>query len=278
MYIGKHHFDLTRPVIMGILNVTPDSFSDGGQHHRLDDALRQAELMYQQGASIIDIGGESTRPGAAAVDQQLELDRVIPVIEKIHASLDVAISIDTNKATVMLEAVNAGAGMINDVLALQSAGALEAVATMDSSIALCLMHMQGQPRTMQLNPAYDDVVSEVYDFLQQRIRACEQVGIDSQRIIVDPGFGFGKTLQHNLLLLKNLDEFLKTGCQVLAGISRKSMIGTLLGDVPVDQRLIGSVAAAMLACEKGAKILRVHDAAETADALKIFNAVQSASA
>jgi len=276
MQCGKYNFDLSHPLVMGILNVTPDSFSDGGQHYLLDDALRHAEQMLSAGAKIIDVGGESTRPGASAVELQQEIDRTIPVIEKITANLDVAVSIDTSKAAVMREAVSVGAGMINDVMALQAEGALQVAAQTDDSIAICLMHMQGQPRTMQQNPTYDDVVEDVNNFLLQRIDCCKQAGISSSRLVVDPGFGFGKTLSHNLQLLKNLERFLQTGCTVLAGISRKSMIGALLDNAVASDRVVGSVAAALIAYQKGARIIRVHDVKETVDALKIAHAVMHA--
>jgi len=276
MQCGKYNFDLSHPLVMGILNVTPDSFSDGGQHYLLDDALRHAEQMLSAGAKIIDVGGESTRPGASAVELQQEIDRTIPVIEKITANLDVAVSIDTSKAAVMREAVSVGAGMINDVMALQAEGALQVAAQTDDSIAICLMHMQGQPRTMQQNPTYDDVVEDVNNFLLQRIDCCKQAGISSSRLVVDPGFGFGKSLSHNLQLLKNLERFLQTGCTVLAGISRKSMIGALLDNAVASDRVVGSVAAALIAYQKGARIIRVHDVKETVDALKIAHAVMHA--
>jgi len=276
MQCGKYNFDLSHPLVMGILNVTPDSFSDGGQNYLLDDALRHAEQMLSAGAKIIDVGGESTRPGASAVELQQEIDRTIPVIEKITANLDVAVSIDTSKAAVMREAVSVGAGMINDVMALQAEGALQVAAQTDDSIAICLMHMQGQPRTMQQNPTYDDVVEDVNNFLLQRIDCCKQAGISSSRLVVDPGFGFGKSLSHNLQLLKNLERFLQTGCTVLAGISRKSMIGALLDNAVAADRVVGSVAAALIAYQKGARIIRVHDVKETVDALKIAHAVMHA--
>ena len=259
---------------MGILNVTPDSFSDGGQFNELDAAMRQAERMVAEGADIVDVGGESTRPGAKAVSAQEELDRVIPLVEKLSGELNVAISVDTNKAQVMTESVNAGACMINDVMALQNEGALQAAASLDSSVAICLMHMQGKPRTMQQNPEYEDVVKDVYDFLEQRVADCIEAGITRQQLCIDPGFGFGKTLQHNLSLLKNLEEFTKIGLPLLVGISRKSMLGTLLGDVPPEQRIDASIAAAVLAYERGAQIIRVHDVKQTVDALKIADAIQ----
>lgn len=263
----------SNPRVMGILNVTPDSFSDGGQFNNPDSAIRQAKRMLDDGADIIDIGGESTRPGAAAVTEQEELDRVVSVVEKVHSELGATISVDTSKAVVMREAVKAGASMINDVMALQNPDTLETAAGLDESIKICLMHMQGQPRTMQKNPKYADVVDEVYGFLQQRVSACIDAGINRSQLVIDPGFGFGKNLEHNLCLLKNLTEFNKMELPVLVGISRKSMLGTLLGDVPPEQRVDASVAAAVLAYERGANILRVHDVKQTVDALKIAAAV-----
>lgn len=270
---AKHTLDLSRPVVMGILNVTPDSFSDGGNYFSLQQAEQHALAMQQQGAGIIDVGGESTRPGAQAVSVQEELDRVIPIIERLTDSLQVPVSIDTSKAEVMREAVMAGAGMINDVMALRGDNVLTTVGALDQDIAVCLMHMQGEPRTMQNNPSYDDVVSEVSKFLAQRVTACEQAGIDRQRLVLDPGFGFGKTLEHNLALLAGLDKLTKQGLPLLAGISRKSMIGTLLDNAPVEARINGSVAAAVMAFERGARLLRVHDVGPTVEALKITQAV-----
>ncbi|WP_298441300.1 dihydropteroate synthase [uncultured Ferrimonas sp.] len=262
--------DLSSVQIMGILNVTPDSFSDGGQHHRLDAAVAQAARMVEQGATIIDIGGESTRPGAAEVHLDEELSRTIPVIEAIRAQLDVVISIDTSKAAVMTAAVAAGAGIINDVRALQEPGALAAAAATDA--AICLMHMQGQPRTMQVAPHYDDLFAEITQFFQQRIRQCEQAGIEPARLVLDPGFGFGKTLDHNFQLLAQLDALRAQQLPLLIGLSRKSMIGNLL-QRPVEQRLVGSVTGALLAAQQGAEIVRVHDVAETADAIKVWQQV-----
>jgi dihydropteroate synthase len=272
---GPHKLDLKKPIVMGILNVTPDSFSDGGKFNEIAAAIGQAETMVAEGADIIDIGGESTRPGAKAVSVQQEIDRVIPLVEKISRELDVAISVDTNKAQVMTESVSAGAGMINDVMALQNEGALQAAASLDASVAICLMHMQGQPRTMQQNPQYDDVVKDIFSFLEQRVEDCIEAGISRHQLCIDPGFGFGKTLQHNLSLLQNLQEFTKMELPLLVGISRKSMLGTLLGDVPPEQRIDASIAAAVLAYERGAQILRVHDVKQTVDALKIASALIS---
>lgn len=256
---------------MGVLNVTPDSFSDGGRFLVKDIALRHVERMVDEGAAIIDVGGESTRPGAEAISAEEELERVIPLIEAVHSRFPVLISVDTTKPQTMREAVGAGAGMINDVSALRTAGALEAAR--DLGVPVCLMHMQGEPRTMQVSPHYDDVVTEVRDFLMERVSACEKAGIVQRNILVDPGFGFGKTLQHNLRLLARLEVFIDMGFPVLVGMSRKSMIGTML-DKPVDQRLHGSVAAAVIAASKGAAIVRVHDVAATVDALKVVEAVR----
>jgi len=256
--------------VMGILNVTPDSFSDGGQFASIDSALRQAERMSSEGADWIDVGGESTRPGAAAVVLQEELDRVIPVIEAIRKRFDIEISVDTSKPQVMTEAVAAGASMINDVRALRQPGALEAAAGTDALI--CLMHMQGEPREMQQNPSYEDVVNDIKAFFQQRIEDCKKAGIDRQRIILDPGFGFGKTLRHNYQLLQRMQAFLEFGLPVLAGISRKSMLGKVTGR-DVDDRVAASIAAATIAAVKGAQYLRVHDVKETRDAVKVITAM-----
>jgi dihydropteroate synthase len=264
--------DISRPRVMGILNVTPDSFSDGGDFISPDSAILHAEQMLQDGAAIIDIGGESTRPGADAVSEQEELDRVIPVIEEIKKRLDVIVSIDSNKPMVMREAVAAGAGLINDVMALQAPGAIEAASKLN--VPICLMHMQGEPRTMQQNPEYADVVTDVLSFFEQRIDECVAGGISKERLLLDPGFGFGKTLEHNLSLLKNLSEFQHVGLPLLIGISRKSMIGAILDSAPVDKRLYGSLAAAVLAVENGASIVRVHDVKPTADAIKVVAAVR----
>jgi len=271
LHCGDRLFDLTRPQVMGILNVTPDSFSDGGEHHGLDAALRHAELMIAQGATVIDIGGESTRPNAPVVSVSEELDRVVPVIERVSDAFDVLVSVDTSKAGVITEGVNAGAGLINDVRALSLPGALEAAAATDA--AVCLMHMKGQPKNMQDQPLYTDVVAEVRDYLLSRHRLCVEAGIGVERQLFDPGFGFGKTLEHNLQLVANLEKFAVDGVPVLFGASRKSTIGTLLNDAPVLERVIGSVAMALLAVERGARIVRVHDVKETVEALKMFNAV-----
>ena len=255
---------------MGILNVTPDSFSDGGRFDQLDNALRHALQMEKEGASVIDIGGESTRPGAIPVPLEEEMHRVIPIIEKIRANSDVAISIDTSKPEIMQAAIEAGASMVNDVNALQAEGAIELCAALD--VAVCLMHKQGTPRTMQDKPQYGDVVDEVKRYLQQRARQCIEAGVSKRKIVVDPGFGFGKTLENNLSLLKEMQQFCSLEYPVLVGVSRKSMFGMLLGR-EVDQRLIGSVSAVVLAYQKGARFFRVHDVAETCDALKLCEAV-----
>jgi dihydropteroate synthase len=263
---------LDRPRIMGILNVTPDSFSDGGQWLGESEAVQHALEMQDAGADIIDIGGESTRPGAQAVSLQQELDRVIPVIEAVVPQLSVPVSIDTSKPETMREAVNAGAGMINDVCALRMHGALETAA--DLAVPVCLMHMQGEPRVMQDNPIYENVVAEVKDFLLERAGHCEGNGILKQNIVLDPGFGFGKTLQQNLELFHALPEFVSGGYPVLVGVSRKAMIGQLTGK-EMPGRIPGSITAAMLAAQAGAAIIRVHDVAETHDALKVATALWS---
>lgn len=265
--------DLSQPRVMGILNVTPDSFSDGGHFAAVDTALRQAERMLAEGADILDVGGESTRPGAAAVSLDEEMARVLPVIERIHAELDVPISIDTSKPELMREAVAAGAGMINDVGALTAPGAMAAVAA--TTVPVCLMHMQGEPRTMQAAPQYGDVIADIISYLRRRVAECEHDGIARERLLLDPGFGFGKTLQHNLVLLRDLDAFQALGLPILVGISRKSMLGAVTGKA-VDERLAAGVAAAVMAVERGARIVRVHDVAETVDALKMWRAVTAA--
>ncbi|KGJ95829.1 dihydropteroate synthase [Thalassotalea sp. ND16A] len=269
MQFGSKVLDLSTPNIMGILNVTPDSFSDGGNFNQIDNALNQVEMMIAAGASIIDVGGESTRPGAKDVELQEELARVIPVIKAIKQRFEVVISIDTSKAEVMQAAIDSGAGLINDVRALQNEGCVEVVA--NSDLPVCLMHMQGMPRTMQTKPQYNNVVDDVETFFKQRIQVCQQAGIDKNRIIIDPGYGFGKTLEQNYQLLANQQQLLALGTPILAGISRKSMIGNLL-DAPVEQRLAGSLSAAVLACINGAKIIRVHDVKETVDAIKVLSA------
>jgi len=269
---GGLAMDLSQPRVMGILNVTPDSFSDGGQFDQLDTALAQVERMISEGADFIDVGGESTRPGAAVVSEQQELDRVVPVIEGIRQRFPVAISVDTSTPSVMTAAAVAGANLINDVRALQREGAL--AAARESGLPICLMHMQGDPESMQNQPEYDSVVDEVASFLARRVADCQLSGIAKNRLIVDPGFGFGKTLEHNLQLLKELKQFRKLDLPVLVGVSRKSMIGQLL-DKPVDQRLHGSLAAAVAAVLNGASILRVHDVGPTVDALKVTSALKT---
>jgi len=264
--------DFGRAAIMGILNITPDSFSDGGLFLGRDRALAHALEMAADGADIIDVGGESTRPGAPAVSVEQELARVIPVIEAVRAAVELPISIDTSKPEVMRAAVAAGAGLINDVRALREPGALAAAAGL--GVPVCLMHMQGEPRTMQANPVYGDVLAEVREFLAGRVAACEAAGIPRARLIVDPGFGFGKTVAHNLALLRGLPELAGLGCPVLAGLSRKSLIGAVLG-LPVDERLHASVALALIAVQNGASIVRVHDVRATRDAVRMWEAVQS---
>ncbi len=262
---------LDRPQVMGIVNVTPDSFSDGGAHDTADAAVAHALRLVEEGADALDIGGESTRPGAAEVEVEEELRRVVPVIERLAAQVAVPISIDTSKPEVMRAAVQAGAGMINDVYGLRREGALDAAAAL--GVPVVLMHMQGEPRSMQAAPQYDDVVGEVHRFLAERIFAAEMAGIPKQRIVVDPGFGFGKDTAHNLQLLAQFERFAELGVPVLAGLSRKRSIGELTGrDVPAD-RVAGSVAAHLIAAQRGAAIVRVHDVAATVDALKVWNAV-----
>ena len=268
---GPHILDLTRPRVMGILNLTPDSFSDGGRYNDLDAAIVHAREMVSEGADIIDVGGESTRPGAEPVSEAEEIARVVPVVRMLAAEFAVPRSVDTSKPAVMQAALDAGASMINDVTALAAPGALEVVAGSDA--AVCLMHMQGEPRTMQQAPHYENVVEDVYAFLNSRVEAVSAAGIETDRLVLDPGFGFGKTLEHNLLLLSHLERFKAIGTALLAGISRKAMIGALLGDRPVDGRLYGSVAAAVIAAMHGADILRVHDVAATVDALAVAGAL-----
>ncbi|AXN31493.1 dihydropteroate synthase [Vibrio coralliilyticus] len=264
--------DLSTPQVMGILNVTPDSFSDGGKYNSLENAMIQAEKMINAGVSIIDIGGESTRPGAPDVALEEELTRVIPVIKAIRERFDVWISIDTSKAEVMRQAIEAGADIINDVRALQEQGALEVAA--ESGLPVCLMHMQGQPRTMQSNPHYDDLLKEVGEFLQERVQACEAKGMKKSQLILDPGFGFGKTLEHNYHMLAHLEQFHQFGLPLLAGMSRKSMLFKLLDKVPAEC-VAASVSCATIAAMKGAQIIRVHDFEQTLDAVKIVSMVQS---
>ncbi len=259
--------DLAAPQIMGILNVTPDSFSDGARYQHLDKALFHAEQMIRDGASIIDIGGESARPGADEVSLDEELYRVIPVIERLASELDVWLSVDTYKPEVMNESIRAGAHLINDICALQEPGALSVVA--ESGVPVCLMHMQGKPRTMQQAPHYNNLCGEIYAFFQERINTALVAGIKKEQLILDPGFGFGKTLEQNYELLGRLDHFHTLDLPLLVGMSRKSMIGQLL-DRPVTERTAGSIAAALFAVQQGASIIRVHDVKETADALHVF--------
>jgi len=265
---GHHEIDLATPCVMGILNVTPDSFYDGGRVDR-DAALAHARQMIADGARIIDVGGESTRPGAEAVDEQEELCRVAPIVE-VLAREGACVSVDTMKPAVMRAALDAGAAMVNDVRALQAPGAIEVAAASDA--AVCLMHMQGEPATMQRAPAYADVVAEVRGFLARRAQACLDAGIAADRIVIDPGFGFGKTVAHNLALLRGLGEIAGLRYPVLVGVSRKGMLGAITGR-DVGDRLAGSVAAALAAAVRGARILRVHDVAATVDALAVWNAV-----
>ena len=272
MQFKDKQLDLSVPRIMGILNVTPDSFSDGGRFTTLENAMIQARRMVAEGATILDVGGESTRPGASPVSVQEELDRVIPVIEAIHNELGTIISIDTSKPAIMREAVNTGAHCINDVYALRAEGALETAAELE--VPVCLMHMQGEPRTMQSEPHYEHVVTEVLDFLKDRCDKCTAAGIKQDNIIIDPGFGFGKSLQHNLQLFKALPEFTRLGLPVLVGVSRKSMIGSIL-NMQVDDRLHGSTALASLAVWLGAGIIRVHDVGPTQQAIKAVLAVKN---
>ncbi len=268
---GGRPVALDRPRIMGVLNVTPDSFFDGGRFFDFSSAVAHAREMVAAGADIIDIGGESTRPGAAPLTTNVEIERVVPVVRALAAELSVPVSVDTSKPDVMRAAAAAGAGMINDVYALRAPGAAEAAS--EIGLPVCLMHMQGEPRTMQKNPRYDDVVAEVFAFLAERLETCMGACIRRDNIVVDPGFGFGKTLRHNYELLAGLGRFAELGVPLLVGMSRKSMIRDVVG--PPDERLVGSVAAAVLAAERGASIVRVHDVAETAAALAVLDAVRS---
>jgi len=270
---GDKWLDLTHPVVMGVLNVTPDSFSDGGAFVAPEVAVARARQMVAEGAAIIDLGGESTRPDAAEVSAEQECRRILPVLEALVAELPVPVSVDTCKPAVMRAAIQAGAGMINDVMALTAPGALEAVAKAD--VPVCLMHMQGTPRTMQRAPHYNDVVAEVREYLRQRVVACEAAGIRRERLLVDPGFGFGKNLTHNLRLLRELNAFTELELPILAGLSRKSMLGRIL-DQPVDKRLNGSLAAAVIAAWQGAAIIRAHDVLATVEALRVTEAVRAA--
>lgn len=263
--------DLSRPQVMGVLNVTPDSFSDGGDFLQPNVAVERALRMQDEGAAVIDIGGESTRPGATPVSAYQELERVIPVIDALQGKLDIPISIDTRKPEVMHAAAAAGAALINDVNALRAPGALDAAAA--TGLPVCLMHMQGNPLSMQDQPRYEDVVAEVKAFLQLRVDACEAGGIPRERLLIDPGFGFGKTVEHNLALLGHLNEFADLGAAVMVGLSRKSMIGKLL-NLEVAERLPASIALAVLAVERGARLVRAHDVAATWQALQMINAVR----
>lgn len=270
---GPRQLDLSSPVVMGILNVTPDSFSDGGRFTDLSAAVDHALAMVDAGAAIIDIGGESTRPGAAAVIEADEVRRIAPVVEALAARTTAVVSVDTSKAGVMRAALEAGATMVNDIRALQEPGAVAAVAA--SEAAVCLMHMQGEPRSMQADPRYDDVVTEVRDFLASRVQACESAGIARSRIAIDPGIGFGKRLEHNLRLLAALPELLELRLPVLIGVSRKSMFGALLGRA-LEERLAGGLAAATAAILGGASIVRAHDVAQTVDAVRTAAALNAA--
>lgn len=275
MFKGRDvHFD--QPKVMGILNVTPDSFSDGGQFNNSQNALRHAQTMVEQGASFIDIGGESTRPGAKHVSVQQELDRVIPTIELINNELDTIISIDTSKPEVMLAAVNAGASMINDVRALTMPGALDIAAKLakEQGVPCCIMHMQGQPENMQNKPIYENVVDELLAFFGEQIKRLTDKGFTEQQIVLDPGFGFGKTIEHNYQILKHLNHFTQCKLPILAGISRKSMIGNVLNK-DVNERLAGDIAAHTIAAMHGANIIRVHDVQQASDAMKIVNMVNT---
>ena len=269
--IGDKQFDLSRAIVMGILNVTPDSFSDGGRFDRVERAVEHALRMQEEGADIIDIGGESTRPGAASVTVDEELERVIPVIRALRQQTGMPVSIDTGKPEVMRAAVGEGANMVNDVNALQAKGATETCAEL--GVPVCLMHMQGEPRTMQQDPQYDDVVQDVAAYLQQRSIECIESGIHRNNIVIDPGFGFGKTLRHNLDLLNRLESISGLELPVLVGISRKSMLGAIL-DRPVNERLYAGIAAAVIAYQKGARLFRVHDVGPTRDALAVCDALQ----
>ncbi len=267
---NQYQLDLSRPHVMGIVNVTPDSFSDGGKFASTERAVVHAIKLVEEGADILDIGGESTRPGATPVDLDQELSRVIPVIEELVAKVNVPISIDTYKSEVMRHAIAAGADMVNDVCALRGSGALEIVA--ESGVGICLMHMQGTPQTMQQDPQYRDVVAEVIEFLKLRVMAANDAGIISDRILLDPGFGFGKRTTHNIALLQGLPQLLELGRPLLVGLSRKSILGQLVG-ADLDQRLHASLAASVISVMKGARIVRVHDVKATVDALKLVTAL-----
>lgn len=275
LHCGARLLDLSRPAVMGIINATPDSFSDGGQFFsgrklQRNGALRRAAEMVKAGAALIDVGGESTRPGAQPVPLQEELDRVVPLVEMIAGELDVIVSVDTSSPEVIKAAAAVGAGLINDVRALQRAGAMAAAAS--TGLPICMMHMQGEPKSMQNNPSYDDVVGDVLAFFERRVAEARAAGFNSEQIILDPGFGFGKTPEHNLALLKHMQSLSHFNCPLLVGLSRKSVIGHVLGR-EVDQRLAGSLALALLAAQNGASIIRVHDVPETVDVLKMLAAV-----
>jgi dihydropteroate synthase len=270
---GAYVFELARPLVMGVLNVTPDSFSDGGRFLDRESALAHARRMRDDGADLIDIGGESSRPGAKPVTDAVELDRVIPLVEAL-AREGIAVAVDTRKPAVMRAAIAAGASMINDIAALTAAGAIEACAA--GTTGVCLMHMRGEPATMQHAPVYDNVVAEVCDFLLARAAACEAAGIARERIAIDPGFGFGKTRAHNLALLRAIGDFAATGYPVLVGLSRKKSLGEITGRA-IDERLAASLAAALAAVARGASIVRVHDVRETVDALKVWGAIEQGS-
>lgn len=271
MNFGDKSLDLSLPRVMGILNVTPDSFSDGGQHNSFDSAMRQVERMIADGADFIDVGGESTRPGAAVVGEQEELNRVLPIVEAIKQRFDTIVSVDTSTPSVMTESAALGAGLINDVRSLERDGAL--LAASQSGLPVCLMHMRGTPQTMQDSPAYEDLVNEVESYLIERILACVTAGISSDQIILDPGIGFGKTLIHNTTLLKHTERLLNLGHEVLIGVSRKTMIGDILG-VPVTERLFGTMGANASTYLKGARIFRVHDVKPHVDMLKVMHQIE----
>ncbi len=272
LHCGNFNLDLNTPRVMGIVNVTPDSFSDGGKYTQTSQAVAHGLKLVEDGADILDIGGESTRPNATPVSLQEELDRILPVIEALVGQVNIPISVDTYKPAVMQAAINAGASIVNDVRALQEVGAVEILAK--SSAGICLMHMQGTPQTMQINPEYQDVVADVKAFLMQRVSVCEQFGIALNRIILDPGFGFGKTRAHNIALIQQLASFQDTGLPLLVGLSRKSVLGQVTGH-DVDARLYASVAGAVIAVMKGARVVRVHDVKATVEALKVVVAIES---
>jgi dihydropteroate synthase len=278
MKFAEKIVDLNIPAVMGILNVTPDSFSDGGElllgsgRPDLDKSLQRVELMQAAGAAFVDIGGESTRPGAIAISLAEEMDRVLPLIEKINKNIEIVISVDTSSPELMLEAAKAGAGLINDVRALQKPGALEAMSELN--LPVCLMHMQGEPASMQDAPSYTQLIDEILQFLNDRITACENAGIDKSQIIIDPGFGFGKTFEHNLEILRRLEDFKSLKLPLLIGLSRKGMLGLITGKSP-KERLAAGISAAVIGLMQGADIIRTHDVAETVDAVKVYSAVKA---